>query len=113
MFGRATNGYVNWCGTLIHKMGFTIVLLVVFSLLAGVFGAKLPKSFLPEEDQGYLFVALQLPDASSLQRTTSASRKVEEILMQTPGVDHVTTVVGYNMLSGVQNTYSAFFLGNA
>jgi HAE1 family hydrophobic/amphiphilic exporter-1 len=109
VFGRATNGYVSWCGTLIHKMGFTIVLLVVFSLLAGFFGAKLPKSFLPEEDQGYLFVALQLPDASSLQRTTSASRKVEEILMQTPGVDHVTTVVGYNMLSGVQNTYSAFF----
>jgi hydrophobic/amphiphilic exporter-1 (mainly G- bacteria), HAE1 family len=109
MFGRATDGYVSWCGTLIRKMGFTIVLLVVFSLLAGVFGAKLPKSFLPEEDQGYLFVALQLPDASSLQRTTSASRKVEEILMQTPGVDHVTTVVGYNMLSGVQNTYSAFF----
>jgi len=109
MFGRATNGYVSWCGTLIHKMGFTIVLLVAFSLLAGFFGAKLPKSFLPEEDQGYLFVALQLPDASSLQRTTSASRKVEEILMQTPGVDHVTTVVGYNMLSGVQNTYSAFF----
>ncbi|MGC1384270.1 MAG: efflux RND transporter permease subunit, partial [Candidatus Acidiferrales bacterium] len=45
----------------------------------------------------------------SLQRTTAASRKVEDILMQTPGVDHVTTVVGYNMLSGVQNTYSAFF----
>jgi HAE1 family hydrophobic/amphiphilic exporter-1 len=109
MFGRATNGYVSWCGALIHKMGFTIVLLVAFSLLAGFFGAKLPKSFLPEEDQGYLFVALQLPDASSLQRTTSASRKVEEILMQTPGIDHVTTVVGYNMLSGVQNTYSAFF----
>jgi hydrophobic/amphiphilic exporter-1 (mainly G- bacteria), HAE1 family len=108
-FGRATTGYVNWCSALIHKMGFTIILLIAFTLLAGFFGAKLPKSFLPEEDQGYLFVALQLPDASSLQRTTSASRKVEEILMQTPGVDHVTTVVGYNMLSGVQNTYSAFF----
>jgi multidrug efflux pump len=108
-FSRATTGYVNWCSTLIHKMGFTIILLIAFTLLAGFFGAKLPKSFLPEEDQGYLFVALQLPDASSLQRTTSASRKVEEILMQTPGVDHVTTVVGYNMLSGVQNTYSAFF----
>jgi hydrophobic/amphiphilic exporter-1 (mainly G- bacteria), HAE1 family len=90
-------------------MGITVFLLIAFSLLAGVFGAKLPKSFLPEEDQGYLFVALQLPDASSLQRTTAASRKVEDILMQTPGVDHVTTVVGYNMLSGVQNTYSAFF----
>jgi HAE1 family hydrophobic/amphiphilic exporter-1 len=108
-FGRATTGYVNWCSMLIHKMGVTIILLIAFTLLAGLFGAKLPKSFLPEEDQGYLFVALQLPDASSLQRTTAASRKVEEILMQTPGVDHVTTVVGYNMLSGVQNTYSAFF----
>ncbi len=108
-FSRATTGYVNWCSTLIHKMGVTIILLLAFTVLAGVFGAKLPKSFLPEEDQGYLFVALQLPDASSLQRTTAASRKVEEILMQTPGVDHVTTVVGYNMLSGVQNTYSAFF----
>ncbi len=108
-FGRATTGYVNWCSTLIHKMGITIVLLLVFTVLAGIFGAKLPKSFLPEEDQGYLFVALQLPDASSLQRTTAASRKVEDILMQTPGVDHVTTVVGYNMLSGVQNTYSSFF----
>ena len=108
-FGRATTGYVNWCSTLIHKMGITVILLIGFSVLAGVFGAKLPKSFLPEEDQGYLFVALQLPDASSLQRTTAASRKVEDILMQTPGVDHVTTVVGYNMLSGVQNTYSAFF----
>jgi HAE1 family hydrophobic/amphiphilic exporter-1 len=108
-FGRATTGYVNWCSTLIHKMGFTIILLLAFTVLAGVFGAKLPKSFLPEEDQGYLFVALQLPDASSLQRTTATSRKVEDILMATPGVDHVTTVVGYNMLSGVQNTYSSFF----
>src|SRR5579863_1191912 len=108
-FSRATTGYVNWCSTLIHKMGFTIILLLAFTVLAGVFGAKLPKSFLPEEDQGYLFVALQLPDAASLQRTTSASKKVEDILLKTPGVDHVTTVVGYNMLSGVQNTYSAFF----
>src|SRR5277367_4836300 len=108
-FGQATARYVAWCAMLIHKMGFTIILLVAFTLLARFFGAKLPKSFLPEEDQGYLFVALQLPDASSLQRTTAASRKVEEILMQTPGVDHVTTVVGYNMLSGVQNTYSSFF----
>ena len=108
-FGRMTDGYVNWCGVLIRKMGFTIALLLVFAVLAGFFGSKLPKSFLPEEDQGYLFVALQLPDASSLQRTSAAAMKVEDIIRKTPGVDHVTTVVGYNMLSGVQNTYSAFF----
>jgi multidrug efflux pump len=109
VFNRATNGYVGWCGVLIRKLGFTIVILLVFSVLAGFLGGKLPRSFLPEEDQGYVFVALQLPNASSLQRTSSAAAKVEEIIMKTPGVDHVTTVVGYNMLSGVQNTYSAFF----
>ena len=109
VFGRATDGYVNVCSVLIRRLGLTVVVLLVFAVLAGFFGKKLPSSFLPEEDQGYVFVALQLPDASSLQRTNAAAAKVEDILMKTPGVDHVTTVVGYNMLSGVQNTYSAFF----
>jgi HAE1 family hydrophobic/amphiphilic exporter-1 len=109
VFGRATEGYVNWCSVLVRRLGVTIAVLLVFAVLAGFFGSKLPGSFLPEEDQGYLFVALQLPDASSLQRTGAAAAKVEQILLKTPGVQHVTTVVGYNMLSGVQNTYSAFF----
>jgi HAE1 family hydrophobic/amphiphilic exporter-1 len=109
VFGRATEGYVNVCSVLIRRLGLVGVLLLIFVVLAGFFGKKLPSSFLPEEDQGYLFVALQLPDASSLQRTSIAAAKVEDILMKTPGIDHVTTVVGYNMLSGVQNTYSTFF----
>jgi hydrophobic/amphiphilic exporter-1 (mainly G- bacteria), HAE1 family len=109
VFGRATEGYVNVCSVLIRRLGLVCVLLLIFAVLAGFFGKKLPSSFLPEEDQGYLFVALQLPDASSLQRTGIAAAKVENILTKTPGVHHVTTVVGYNMLSGVQNTYSAFF----
>src|SRR5580698_5463761 len=109
VFGRATEGYVNVCSVLIRRLGLVCVLLLIFIVLAGFFGKKLPSSFLPEEDQGYLFVALQLPDASSHQRTSLAAAKVEDILTKTPGVDHVTTVVGYNMLSGVQNTYSAFF----
>ena len=109
VFGRATEGYVNWCSVLVRRLGVTIAVLLVFAVLAGFFGSKLPRSFLPEEDQGYLFVSLQLPDASSLQRTSAAAAKVEQILLKTPGVQHVTTVVGFNMLSGVQNTYNAFF----
>jgi HAE1 family hydrophobic/amphiphilic exporter-1 len=108
-FGRMTGGYVSWCSFLIRRMSVTAAMLVVSVVLIWFFGGKLPKSFLPEEDQGYLFGALQLPDASSLQRTSAAALKVEDILQKTPGVDHITTVVGYNMLSGVQNTYSAFF----
>jgi len=110
VFGRATNGYVSWCGALIHKMGFTIILLLGFTALAGWFGAKLPTSFMPDEDQGFVYVALQLPNASSLQRTDAVSSQVEEVLKKTPGVAHVTSLIGFNMASGgVQNTYSAFF----
>ena len=90
-------------------MGITIILLLGFTVLAGWFGSKLPTSFLPDEDQGYVYVALQLPDASSLQRNDALASEVEEILRNTPGVAHVTSVIGYNMLSSVQNTYSSFF----
>jgi HAE1 family hydrophobic/amphiphilic exporter-1 len=68
-----------------------------------------PGGFLPEEDQGYLYAGVQLPDAASLQRTDDATRELEKIIMETPGVRYCTTVVGYSMLSGVTNTYSGFF----
>ena len=73
------------------------------------FGKKIPGSFLPDEDQGYLYAGLQLPDASSLQRSSEAAREVEKIIMETPGVDKVSSVMGYSMLSGVNATYSSFF----
>jgi hydrophobe/amphiphile efflux-1 (HAE1) family protein len=109
MFNAATNDYVKVCRMFIHKMAFAIILLVGFGVLAGVIGGKLPTSFLPDEDQGYVFVAQQLPDAASLQRTSASAAKVENILLQQPGVSHVTSVIGFNMLSGVQATYNTFF----
>jgi HAE1 family hydrophobic/amphiphilic exporter-1 len=108
-FGRATDGYVSLCGTLIRKAGFSMLLLLGVAIFAGWFGSRLPHSFLPDEDQGYVFAGLQLPDAASLQRTDDASRKIEDIILKTPGVHSVTAVMGYSMLSGVQNTYSSFF----
>ena len=108
-FGRATDGYVGVCRLLIHKGAFTLILLVAFAVLAGFFGKSIPTSFLPNEDQGYAFAGVQLPDASSAQRTSEVMRQVEEILKETPGVKYYSSVIGYSMLSGVQNTYSGFF----
>ncbi len=108
-FGRATDGYVGVCRLLIHKSSFAVILLVAFAVLAGVLGKFIPTSFLPNEDQGYAYAGLQLPDASSAQRTSEMMRQVEEILKDTPGVKYYSSVVGYSMLSGVQNTYSGFF----
>ncbi len=109
VFGRATDGYVNWCSHLIHKAGFTFVLLGVFVLMVAFFGKKLPKSFLPDEDQGYVYAGLQLPEAASLQRSSEAAREVEKVILETPGVENVTSIMGYSMLSGVNATYSSFF----
>ena len=79
------------------------------TVAAGFFGKKVPGSFLPDEDQGYLYAGLQLPDASSLQRSSEAAREVEKAILETPGVDKVSSVMGYSMLSGVNATYSSFF----
>jgi HAE1 family hydrophobic/amphiphilic exporter-1 len=109
VFGSATHGYVNWSRLAIRKTVLSFALLFVLAIGAGFFGSKLPSGFLPEEDQGYVFIALQLPNAASLERTDQASRKIEELLSRTPGVQYTTSVIGFSLLSLVQSTYSAFF----
>lgn len=108
-FGRATNGYVGVCRVLIHKSAFALILLAGLAVLAGLTGKRIPMSFLPDEDQGYIFAGVQLPNAASAQRTDEVMRQCEEVLKNTPGIKYYSSVVGYSMLSGVQNTYSGFF----
>jgi len=109
VFGSATNGYVRVCGGAIRKMAISLLLLVVMTVGTGLIGGRVPGGFLPEEDQGYMYAGIQLPDAASLQRTEAAAMQMEKIIMATPGVEFCTTVSGYSMLSGVTNTYSGFF----
>ena len=108
-FGRATSGYVSVCRFAIHKTLLSLLFLVGVTVATGFFGKNVPTGFLPEEDQGYVFAGIQLPDAASLQRTSEVARQAEEMIKATPGVEHVTSVIGYSMLSQVTNTYSAFF----
>jgi HAE1 family hydrophobic/amphiphilic exporter-1 len=108
-FARATEGYVGVSAALIRKAALALVLLAVISTAAVLIGRRLPSSFLPEEDYGYIYVNVQLPYAASLQRTADAARQVENIVLHTPGVQGCTSVIGFSLLSRVQNTYSAFF----
>src|SRR6202166_4680267 len=109
VFGRTTNGYVRGSGLLIRKSGFALVFLLLVAVGAVLLGKRIPTSFLPNEDQGYAFAALQLPNASSLQRTADATKQVTDILRNTPGVQDVTSISGFSLLSGVNTTYSGFF----
>src|SRR5206468_8095864 len=108
-FARMTHGYVDLSHALIRKGVIAAAILVGFLLLDGALGRKLPTSFVPEEDQGYLFMNVQLPAAASLQRTDAVCRKIEGILAKTEGVQYTTTVVGFSLLSRVSASYNAFF----
>jgi hydrophobe/amphiphile efflux-1 (HAE1) family protein len=109
MFERATNGYVRICGALIRKTALTLIVLAMFGVGAAFFSNRVPSSFLPDEDQGYLYVNLQLPSAASLERTDHVAQKIENILAHTPGVQSTTTVVGFSLLSFTRTTYNGFF----
>lgn len=108
-FGKATTGYTAVCHGLIRKVVISLALLALLGIAGGGLGARMPSGFIPEEDQGYLFGAVQLPRASSLQQTDAAASEIEQILRKTPGVKYVTTIVGFNLLSTVQSTYTGFF----
>ena len=109
LFGRTTRGYVAGSKLLIHKSVFAGFLLFALAAAAVLLGVRLPSGFIPQEDQGYLFVAMQLPDASSLQRTDAAALKISDALLKTPGIGGVVQVNGFSLLTQVQSTNSAFF----
>src|SRR6058998_1248223 len=94
VYGRVSEGYVGVCASLIRKAAFSLAFLVMIAMAAGWFGKKLPGGFLPEEDQGYMFVQVQLPFAASMERTDAVCRQVEQILDKTPGLKYFTTVSG-------------------
>ncbi len=108
-FDRSTDSFVRWSGDLIRKAGVVMVLLVVAGVAAWFFSKHLPTSFLPDEDQGYLYINMQLPKAASMERTSAAAKQVEDVLANTPGVQYTTSVIGFSLLSYVRTSYNAFF----
>ena len=109
LFGRGTEIYVRLCGGVLRKGVLALVVIAAFGIGAGFFSSRLPSSFLPDEDQGYVYINMDLPNAASLERTSTAARQVEEILANTPGVQYTTSIVGFSLLSFVRTTYNGFF----
>jgi HAE1 family hydrophobic/amphiphilic exporter-1 len=108
MFGLATDKYVRFSGVLIRKSALALIILAGFGVASYFISDKLPSSFVPDEDQGFLYLNLQLPNAASLQRTDLVMRKIEDILAKTPGVESTTSVLGFSLLSYVRTSYNGF-----
>ena len=109
MFASGSNFYVRVSGGVIRKSVVAVVALAGFAIAAGFFAKVLPSSFLPDEDQGYMYIQMQLPEASSLQASSEAARAVEDVLKSTPGVKYCNTVTGFSLLSLTRTSYNSFF----
>ncbi len=108
-FGRVTNGYVRVCDLLIRKLVLAFAVLAGFTLLAVGIGRTVPRSFLPDEDQGYFLINVELPEAASLQRTVAVMRKVEAILKTEPAMRYASAIGGFSILSQTTGSRNAVY----
>ena len=109
IFERVTGGYVSWSHVLIRRWVLALLLLAGISVIAVRMGGRLPTSFIPEEDQGYAFLQIQLPDAASLQRTDAVMRKIDDMLAHTHGVQSFSGISGFSLLSNTSASYTGFY----
>ncbi|HET8539611.1 MAG TPA: efflux RND transporter permease subunit, partial [Anaeromyxobacter sp.] len=108
LFGKFTDGYLSFTSILVRKAFRSALLVVVVTVLAALVAGRIPGGFVPDEDNGYFFANIQLPDASSLERTDAVAKKVEEIIGKAKGVEYVTTITGYSLVSGAYASNTAF-----
>ncbi len=105
------DGYAGLVRRLIRFAVLAVLLVLVFA--AGTFGLSLrtPTGFLPEEDQGAFFMAVQLPDGASVTRTRQVVQRVEGILKGLPQVENTLAIVGFSLLDGGAQSNAAFLVG--
>jgi hydrophobe/amphiphile efflux-1 (HAE1) family protein len=100
-FDRITTGYGKIVDFFVRKAARSMLLLVVIVGGIWLLSKQLPGGFVPDEDKGYIFVALQLPEGASLQRSDAVLKKVEQIVSATKGVRSSLAVSGFNILNGL------------
>jgi HAE1 family hydrophobic/amphiphilic exporter-1 len=119
-FFKLFNRFFDWLsasygavvGGLVRKAARSMLLLVV--VLGGILllGRTVPGGFIPDEDKGYVFVAVELPEGASLQRSDAMLKQVESIVLSTPGVRSAVSLVGFNILNNMNFPNSAMmFIG--
>ena len=109
MYNRLVSVYGAVAAWLIRRPVSAALLFLLFSAVALMLFWRWPTSFIPEEDQGYFVVSVQLPPASSLQRTEAVSARVGELLAAYPEVVAYTAINGFSMIAGGENSNTATF----
>ena len=109
-FERLTGGYIRLVRLIVRRALFALVLFAVIVFGCYWFYVNLPTGFIPDEDQGKLFVNIQLPDAASFDRTQAFTERVVEEVRKVDGVVDVLGVAGYSILTGSQASNNSMVL---
>ncbi|UKJ07869.1 efflux RND transporter permease subunit [Solitalea lacus] len=108
VFGSFTDKYVSIVQGFVKKSFRAIIFTAIVVIGVVMLGKLIPTGFVPEEDQGYYMLNIQLPDASSLGRTDEVAHKIEQILSKIDGIQYYTTIMGYSMVTSAYTTNTAF-----
>ena len=100
LINRLTGGYKGIVSSLLRKGLFVGLLFIAMIGATGYLAEITPSGFVPDEDQGFFIIDVQLPDASSLNRTAEVVKEVTDRVRKEPAVDSVITVAGFSLLSG-------------
>ena len=105
---KSTDSYMNFTNIVARKIKRGTAFIILMTVGAGIFGSLVPGGFIPEEDMGYFFVNIQLPNAASIQRSDVIAKDVENVLMEFEEIEYVTTATGYSILSGAMTSNTGF-----
>ncbi|MBS2097628.1 efflux RND transporter permease subunit [Carboxylicivirga linearis] len=104
VFDRSAVSYMKITNIVTRKITRSVIFIGICTVAIVIVGRFVPGGFIPEEDQGYLFVNIQLPDAASIQRTNEVASEAEQIIRSLEEVKSVATATGFNLLSGSMAT---------
>jgi HAE1 family hydrophobic/amphiphilic exporter-1 len=105
---RSTDGYMSFSRVITRRIVRGLLFIIIVFAATGLVGKHLPGGFMPEEDMGYFYVNIQLPEAASMQRSDAVARKVEAIIKKYEEVEYITTATGYSLLSNAMSTNAGF-----
>jgi len=103
LFRRTTDGYTGWVSRVLKASGRYMVIYGVIVATVAFLAVRMPTSFLPPEDQGYLLANVQLPPGASTARTLSVMEQAEQYFLREPGVQGIVSVLGFSFSGNGQN----------
>ena len=107
-FSATTHGYESWVAKILKRSGRFLLIFAALVALVGFLFVRLPSSFLPNEDQGYIIANVQLPPGATQARTLAVMQQAEAFFLKQPEVDKMVSVLGFSFSGAGQNAALAF-----